>query len=291
MRATPLVELDLTLIANSAGATVVTANERLRRALLDAFAAAQLDAPPIFAIEEYLRARYDDLQRQADAKTLLSPLAQRLAWLQCAPTLDDLEPDEIYSEIADAWRTTQAWSIADRLGDFDDNENHRLFRDWALRYNDTAKARRWITEAELMPAVADAIRRRSISADSLLLIGFDVISSSMNRLIDAVRSVSKSVHFHHSKSIATHDVAYWEFDDSIDELNAAIRWADERIDRSDGTAAIVVPDAAADHDSIVGRLDALLSPSEPFATPDASPFNISGGVSLAGVPVVTDALQ
>ena len=294
MHPTTLLTLDDALIEHSAESIVITANDRLRAALIDAFAARGTDlASRTFHIDEYLRVRFAELSAQHDRRILLSPLAQRLAWIERTPALADVDPEHLYRGIADAWSTIHDWGLPEHLARFDDNENHRLFRDWAQRYDGMAKAQRWITEPELSSTVAGAIRRGAIGADSLVLVGFDVVWPSLRQLIDATESVGKRVDVHRPAVTRTTDAVYRTYDNPDRELSAAIRWARGLLDSGAATQTIgiVVPDASVDHDVLVGRLDALLHPADAYSVASDSRYNVSGGIALADVPVVADALR
>jgi len=291
MQATPLVQFDATLIQRSTDATIITANERLRRALIDVFADYARPTPRIYQLDEYLRVRFDAVPR-ADRSVLLSPLAQRLAWLQSAPIVDDIDPEQLYADVAAAWKLLHDWDLVRQLGQFDDNENHRLFGDWAQRYASAAESRGWVTACEITAIVANAIRQRTIDAEPLLLVGFDVVWPSLRHLLDAVQSASQTVELHRPDGRTPERIDLWSFADSAEELSAAIHWAAAAIGQGHPNTAvgIVVPDANVDHEAIVGRLDALLRPDTAYTAPGDGNFNISGGVTLADYPVIADAL-
>ena len=294
MRSTTLLTLDDALIERSAGAIVVTANDRLHTALIDAFVAHGPDhAPTILQLDHYLRARFAELSTRHEVGLLLTPLAQRLAWIERAPPLRDVDPEHLYREIASAWSTIHDWGLLDHLARFEDNESQRLFRDWAQRYNSVAEARNWVTEPELARIVADAVRRRTIHADSLVFVGFDVVSTSVQQLIDATRFSGGRADLHRVPMARARDVAFWTYDDSDRELGAAIRWAREVLDSDDATqtVCIVVPDASVDHDALVERLDAWLRPADAYPAASDSRYNVSGSITLVDVPVVADALR
>jgi ATP-dependent helicase/nuclease subunit B len=293
MRSTTFPTLEPALLERSDGAIVVTANDRLSAALTDAFATHGIDsAPRILPLGDYLRARFAELSSQQDVGLLLSPLAQRFAWIERAPLLPDFDPDNVYREIASAWSSVHDWNLLEHLGEFDDNENHRVFRDWAFRYIGAAKAHRWVTEAELAGIVSEAIRRGVIHADSLLLVGFDVVCTSLRRLIDAVRSAGRRVNVHRSSIAHASATVFWTYDDPDRELAAAIRWAGAIVDSDvSQTACIVVPDASVDHDALVGRLDDLLGTDDAYSVASDSRYNVSGGIPLGSLPVVADAIR
>jgi hypothetical protein len=56
------------------------------------------------------------------------------------PGLNGDRFDAIYDDVATAWQIVHDWDLAVGLQQFVDNDNHRLFRDWASRYRRAASA-------------------------------------------------------------------------------------------------------------------------------------------------------
>src|SRR4051812_10933357 len=98
MRRRPLVRLEDSLLSQCGASTIVTSNSRLKRAWLDAIDRQSLDSgarPRVFELGEYLRERYQDMAR-LQRRVLLSSEAERLVWLDLAPALDGLRPEDVY---------------------------------------------------------------------------------------------------------------------------------------------------------------------------------------------------
>ena len=295
------MELDDVLLRHCAAATVVTANDRLQRALRDAYdgycMASGLPTSPadrITTLSAYLRARYDALRsKRQDPRELLTVDAQRLIWLECSPQSADFDAEGLYDAIADAWRIQNDWGLADALAQFNDNENHRLFRHWAETYRRKAAINGWLTEPELPTIVADAVRTREIAAEPLLMLGFDVIPPSLQSLIDASEAAGQSIRIHKPSRPSAWHIEALSAADPQQELRAAIHWARNLLahTREAVSIGIVVPDLTDAHDQVARELDAILRPDEFEPDPATSPYNISGGIPLGSVPVVADALE
>ncbi len=298
MRARPLVQLDASRVPQFASSTIVTANARLKQAWGEAFelhriAGAAEQVPRVMELTEYLRECFALATVGIRYGRLLSREAERLAWIETAPRLEDFDAHDLQPRITDAWNLIHEWELLRALPLFDDNENHRLFRDWARRYNSYVQSRGWISEAELPSIIAAEIQAGRVVAEPLLLVGFDVVPPGLVRLLDAIRGVDVKAEFvdvQQSPARIRHIAAC---ENAEQELHAAIVWAKHVVQTASEPVSIgiVVPDATERYDRIVGHLDSLLRPDDPDAEPGNAPYNISGGVPLSDVAVVADALD
>ncbi len=297
MQPKPLITLDDVLLQYCSNGRIVTANERLATALLDAFerrarGGVDLPTPQVSTLDEYLRERYAELPPSL-SRTLLSAEAQRLVWLELTPELPDIDFDALYARVADAWRVMYDWQLSSLLDQFDDNENHRLYRDWAQFYLRAARQRGWITESEVPAAIEFAVREGHLAAEPLLLLGFDVVPPSVERMLDAYRSAGATIHRFEPTHPKNAHVVTASCADADQELRAAIHWAKSALTeaREPLSICIAVPNLVESHDRVVRQLDAILRPDDAEPSAATSPYNVSGGVSLGVVPVVADALD
>ncbi len=293
----PLIEIDDVLLRHCTTATVVTANERLQRAVRDAYdqlhPTLRTQSAPnarIATLDAYLRERFETLRC---GRTFLTADAQRLAWLECSPQAPDLDADSHYDRIAEAWHLIHDWELGGTLVQFNDNENHRLFHSWAEAYRRNADLNRWATQAELPAIIATAVQRREIPAQTLLLVGFDVVTPSLKRLIDAFQNAGESVRQHSTERPHADNIRAISTADPQQELRAAVHWAREILrDSPESTSiGIAVPDLVGSYDRITRELDAILRPDDIECEHATSPYNVSGGIALSSVPVVADALE
>jgi len=295
----PLITLDDVLLRYCSGDRIVTANERLAKALIaanDRHPRSKGGIAPasscISTLADYLRGRYLEIE-PTQSRTLLNTDAQRLVWLEHTPDVPDIDFVGLYPRIADAWRVMHDWALLPALEQFDDNENHRLFRDWSQLYLRTARSRGWMTEAEIPAAIEFAVRERRLHGETLLLIGFDVIPPSLDRMFDAYRSAGATVlRYETARAIETR-VAAVSCNDPDEELRAAVYWARtvQREACEPQSLCIAVPDLVESHDRVVRQLDAILRADDDSPAAATSPYNVSGGVPLSSVPVVADALD
>jgi len=301
MQAKPLVTLDEALLESCVGTMVVTANERLKDALIHAYDTYNVQrgllswpSARVSTLGAYLRDRYDTLTRTSSGDSvLLSDDAQRVVWLDHAPPSNGVSIEDLYPQIADAWRLIHDWELAPLLGQFSDNDNHRLFRDWASNYSRAAQTYGWLTAPELPALVAAAARNNDLPGEPLLLVGFDVLPPSLAAMIAAYRSTGFEARFHTSKSTPASSTKSIASETPEHELRAAIYWARSLLINANEPIAIgiVVPDLVDQHERVVCQLDAILRPNDPDPAPAQSPYNVSGGIALTGFPVIAAALD
>lgn len=311
------------LAALQAGATVITPNRRLARALKAAIdqarlAAAQADqaaavwaAADVLPWSAWLARSFDEArlaQPQADPRDpdLLSPLQQQVLWervIADSPALPMLRhPDAIAQTAAEAWSLLHEHAAASLLGRGAGpalNEDQDAFRTWAREFARRSRALNAITADELPAWLAAAVdARRWQPAARCVLAGFDRISPAQQRLLDALRAAGVTM-------------------DSAPEIDADAPAMPIRVACADGRAqwrtvaawararlaadpqariGIVVPDLGAQRAALVGALtDALapalrLSPQAQDRALAARPFNLSLGQPLAETPLVASAL-
>jgi probable DNA repair protein len=301
MLAKPLIHLDVALLHACQQATVITASERIRGALLHAYDAYHVGlglqtwrSARVVTLGAYLEQRHAELLRSAASdRVLLGAHAQRLAWLEHAPDSAEIDFDAIYDDIATAWQIVHDWDLADRLHQFVDNDNHRLLRDWAGRYSRAAERHRWLTEAELPEFIAAALRSRQLPAESAVFIGFDIVPPGIAHLIEALRSAGGTAQIVERRHAPVTQPTSATSDDPEQELDAAICWArDVLLDAERPVSVgIAVPDVIAQYDRIIRQLESGLRPANRNPDPALCPYNISGGIPLAALPVVSIALQ
>jgi ATP-dependent helicase/nuclease subunit B len=300
MQAKPLIRIDAGLIRLCETSTVVTANERQRAALITALAqhrrglgGAQPD-PRVDTLTGHLRSRFESLRlRGVTDLSLLGDSTQRLIWLERAPQISEFDADNLYPAAEAAWRLIHDWQLLPALKQFGDNENHRLFRRWAETYLRDAKAHRWLTEPELPAFISRAIENRELPAQSLLLFGFDVVSPSLKRFIEAHKNAGATINVFAGEHQRAAEVQAVAVNHAEQEIRAAIHWARNIVAHANEpvAVAIAVPSLVQSHDRIVRELDAILRPDDFDAQPGTSPYNISGGVPLGSVAVINDGLK
>jgi ATP-dependent helicase/nuclease subunit B len=289
------------------GATVITVNHRLARALRSRFNAHQIArgaaawrTPSIASFDAWCDARWDELVDggRHSGRHLPSEAQEAALWERIvdeSPEGDGLiQTGRTARQALEAWRLAAEWQLPiHAVSDAELNDDCRAFLGWARRYGRELAERAWVDRARLVERIAEAFGDGVIVAPTeIWLAGFDEPTPLQNHLFDAMRGHGARVHLFtppvHDATVAT--VA---LDDAHEELRCAARWARALLDRGEtGLIGIVVPQLQ----SMRARVDAVFSdhllPSSvlPDAAERVRPFNISSGRPLADYPIVASAL-
>ncbi|MCU0951318.1 MAG: PD-(D/E)XK nuclease family protein [Burkholderiaceae bacterium] len=302
-----------------AGATVITPNRRLARALKSAFDRAQLAAveagaaPTVWPAADVLpwsawlmRCAEDVRLRQPQPDRIdpdvLAPLQQQTLWERVIADSAALpmlrHPDAIAQTAAEAWRLLhEQGAFGALLGAAADphNEDQQAFRGWAREFARRCRTLNAITPDELPAWLVSALDGgRWQPPAPCVLAGFDRIAPVQQRVIDALRAAGTTVDVMTlADPAAIAAPRRLACADGRAQWRAAAEWARARL-QADPQAriGIVVPDLGAQREAIVVALTDALAPALRLA-PKASaarPFNLSLGRPLAETPLVTTAL-
>ena len=126
----------------------------------------------------------------------------------------------------------------------------------------------------------------------IMLAGFDALTPQQQAMFASLGESGITVE---DWQVRSHDANALRFDFASrdDELEAAARWARQRIeDGASGTVGIVVPGLAAVRHRVEAIFEDVFAPgaARPGAAEPGHAFNISLGRPLADVPVVSDGL-
>ena len=298
---------DLLARGHGAGVTVVTPNRRLAqeiRARFDAECASAgrsawetVDALPLGAFLERL---WDDALYSSLAATLplaISAEQEQAVWEEVVGGSRHgdglLAPAAAASQARDAWRIAHAWRLAPRLAQAPGNEDARAFAEWAARFQRVMDDRGLIDRARLADRIVPLLRDAALQKPRILALeGFDLMTPQARETLEALAAAGVEVRTvlppRREARVRRVCLAVEK-----DEVAAAARWARERLEaNARARIGVVVPDLARLREPVrrafaqVMRSDALL----PGTAPRALPFDLSLGRSLAGYPLVADAL-
>ena len=294
------------------GATVVTPNRRLARALVARHDEAQRAAG--LAVWPAARALPWDawlttLWQQAleadivpDGARLRTPVQAAHAWnrivaANAAPLIDARGAAVL---AADAWSIVHAWGASGESwrawagsGDVDDDAS--AFARWAARYAAALAASSSIDPAQLPDRLAAwATRIAALRGARFVLAGFIEFSPQQERLIAAL--VAAGAHIARENTLpAKPGLARLACGATPrDELALALAWARDRaLARPSATIGIVVEDLAGCRDEVQALADDIVCPALqwPAELETARPYNLSLGTALSDVPLVAAALD
>lgn len=291
--------------ALAAGAVIVTPNNRLARQAVMRHDAAQRSsgratwpaarALPWRALVEALWT--EAIARGADAVPI-PPAAALHAWQTIVSTEDRRLIDargaahaaaeayewfHAYRHDGESWQGWRAGGIADDTA---------AFARWATHYRDRLQTRGMVDRAEL----PDRLMRLGAAwpeGAPIALLGFGRMAPQQQRLLDALaaRGIDVSLLPPPARASERGRVACAS---PTDELARAFAFARAHAQRAlDARIGIVVQDLAARRSEAQALADEILAPGRlmPLAPHAQAPYDISLGVPLADVPIVTAALD
>jgi probable DNA repair protein len=291
------------LDAIAAGATIVTPNRRLARALRRHYERAQLAAglrawatPPILPYTEWVRVLWRSLP---DAIPVLDEAQS--AWLWTRVITDSrlllLDLPGAARMAAEAWRRLHAWREPGdswrswRAFDVEVPDDAARFAGWAEAYDRLRVRMDCVDDAIVADALAAApgagvgVRAR--------LIGFIELTRQQQRLIDALVARGAAIGVDTApRTESAPRVARTSAAHARDELHAVLSWARDRaLANVVADIGIVVPDLQARRSEVIALADEVLAPESLLAPGRARPYQVSLGIPLRDVPVIGSALD
>jgi probable DNA repair protein len=291
----------------AAGATIVTPNRRLARALKRDFDLAQRaagrtvwPAADILPWSAWLERTWEAFSRYEVASPVLTQAQEVALWERIVAESTDadglLDTVAVSRMARDAWAVQCAWRLTPGLqaqaGAL--HADGRAYLDWLREFRQQSAARGWLTTAELPDAIVARVRSRGeVRLPSLLLTGFDQATPQQRELAEALRAAGTAVEFRHP--CAMHGrVHRCEHPSPGDEL-AAVAFSARRLlaDAPGLRIGVVVPDLPRLRPLVVRAFDDALEPARCLPGRDRGPrpWNLSLGEPLARQPVVHTALS
>ncbi len=293
------------------GAVVVTPNRRLARVLLHQFDLAQREAgrhawptPTIVPYPTWLGMLWD-LALQGDAsiasELLLSPPQAAQLWRMVidAESLPLLDPQGAAGLAAEAWTLVHEWGAGGESWrawrrEGDPGDDAAVFARWAEAYRSELKRAGAHDLSQIPAALAPLAERFVARMGPTILAGFTEFSPQQERLCAALRACGARVQAQDTLPAVPGAVCRTVAASPRAELAAALSWARERaMQRARPRIGIVIENLAAQRDAVVALAEELLEPTAlvPGGASGPAPFEVSLGVPLAAVALVTAALD
>lgn len=280
------------------GATLITVNNRLARALLEHHEQRQIAAgrtvwqtPDILPLGAWLRRQYQHLLEQGHTPLrLLTPPQEQLLWEQVIrqqqPEL--LQPGAAARAAASAHGLMQQWRLPmQRIIQWGSPET-RAFAHWQQAFEQHCAKLVVLSPARLPGLLCE---HPEDGAD-LWLAGFDELAPDLRQLFATLAERGRRVFRLETpapRGIPRHLTA----NDAEEERRLIARWALARL-RANPAAriAIVCPDIAGQREPLRQVLQQTLDPAalQPGQATARAPFNFSLGLPLAAQPLSGDAL-
>jgi len=265
------------LSALAVGATLVTANRRLRRHWRNEFDAAQQAAghrawpsPAIVSWDDWLLEAHE---QSFSPQRLLSGFAERYLWEQIIPDQVLLDRPATARMASQAWALLCGWRVPLDHPSFHETEDAAAFAGWARAFSHQCAQNNCLSPATLADTVNPA-------AAELWLTGFDELTPQQQALLDRRGRPYFTADGPAGKAGSA---AVAEYPDAEAELRAAAAWAREAIEqRGASSAGIVVQDLAARRALVESIFRETLG---------GELYNISLGRPLTHYPLIAAALR
>ncbi len=298
--------------AFAAGATVVTPNRRLARALValhdrDERAAGRTAWPAVRVLpwEAWLAASWEETLAAGvftDDTRLRTRLQAAHAWSQivAGEGMSLIDPRGAAAHALDAWTLVHAWGAGGDSwrawgGNDGADDDCATFARWANRYRRELQDANAIDPAEFPDWLcARAHSIPSLRTAAVAFAGFVEFSPQQERLLEALTTAGANVTREGTLPSARGRIRRASGATPRDEIARALAWARERaIANPDAAIAIVVEDLAARRDEIRALADDILCPSLQWPGGESlpRPYNLSLGTALSDVPLVAVALD
>jgi len=300
------------LRAIAAGATVVTPNRRLARAIVALYDQGERDdgrvvwsAARALPWDAWLPTLWQDAVASGaapDELRLRSPLQAAHAWrrIVAAHATPLVDRDGAAALAAEAWSTLYAWGEGGESwrawadGDADDDDRAAFAR-WASRYARGLAADRAVDPAQLADRLGPWVDRlRGLRGSSVVLAGFAELSPQQERFRAALAAAGVDVTRQGALPVTSGRVRHAKGTTPDDEIGQALAWARDRaLADPAATIGIAVADLASRRDAIRARAEDILCPALqwPGGEDAPRPYNLSLGAPLASAPLVAVALE
>ena len=270
----------------SAGATVITPNNRLSNQLLHDYYLQQKsiieDKPHCMPYQAFLRDLYNQV-RHSHAHTihpiLLSKFQERHLWRQIITNQNNYPCNEgLLNEIQEAWTRCQHWQIDMENPLFLNTHQTRQFQKWQTQLQQALTRLGAITEEQLLHQV---LRYKEVfNALSVIWVCFDDFTPQQRTLQQTFDTKGCQQHYYDlaPKPINTE---YYAAHDRQDECWQMIDWLKSRIASGEKRIGVVVPDLQAQYRPLQRLLQRHIPEDQ---------FSISLGKPLTDYSLVTHAL-
>jgi probable DNA repair protein len=235
------------------------------------------------------------LDRQAGrtAGRWLPGAAARLVWeriaAQDAATAHLVSPGLLGRSAYESWRRVHAFEIPLQAVAGEDRPEARTFARWASAYSDWLDRHQWVDESLAVARVDPAS-----AGPALEFVGFDSLTPAQQAFVARLDRAGVSV-THRSSPPRQGSVTRVECRDRAAEIDAAARWAAQRLDGRAGIRlAIVVPGLSAARDEVRRIVERVLAPDATVAggpAPESRAFELAAARPLSARPLVAAALE
>ncbi|MDE1984515.1 MAG: PD-(D/E)XK nuclease family protein [Gammaproteobacteria bacterium] len=306
-----LLQQGAILGALAGGATVVTAGERLARAVQWAYAEAQQaegrqawERPHALSWNAFLAdlwSAHDEGGNRGDtspaaALRLLSAIQSEALWEAVVRASGAgsglLQPRAAAQAAQEAWELCHAYRLDPARFAHSGNTDAEQFAAWATAFRERCRRERWLDSAQMPEQLAEWMRAGGLPLPPrVVFAGFHEWAPQQQQFLQSLRDAGCDALCLEAEAGEPDRLRRVSCADSEHELRTAARWAAALLEQNSAARiGIVVHDLAANSERVKRTLDDALCPSARLGQQPERPYNLSLGRPLADAPVINDGL-
>ncbi len=293
------------LAAAEQGASIITANKRSARTLLDAYARMRHQreetvwrTPDIVSWDGFVLRMWNDLlySGAGPRAILLNGSQERRLWEQvvgpdCGALLN---PAATAENAAEAWRLSKQYAIPLDGALYKARAESAAFASWAAQFETECRRGGWLDSASVCDVLSASARAGQLAIRrKIVLVGFDHFTPQQQTLLGGMRDAGADIQSVEQVGSEEAEACVVTAPDQDEEIRAAATWARRKLETDPAAKiGIVVPSL----EPLRARLESIfLATMHPEQLPAGAPrrnraFEISLGAPLAEQPLVAAAL-
>ena len=308
---TPLFDITPLHHALAQGQLILTPNQRLARAIQQAWALhwnqqgkKTWDPAPVYAIDHWLASCWQDLRDAAFEPALIGTLApehtELFLWSQIIGA-DERTPTQGsiigFARLArQARQYLELWQVADTDAKqtepwLADHQGYQLLQRWTPQFRSAMTAGKLLTQEQILDLIEQGFATATLpKSDIIHLVGFQNLPPKQRQLLETAADTIVEL----TPSPQTSHCQIAVLADSDTEISRAAQWALEQLqNQPQQRIGIVFPDLTRIRDRVERQFRSILQPEYCLpGTPNTPPpFNMSAGMPLAQTPLIQAALK
>lgn len=287
------------LIALTKNSIILTPNERLSRRLHRVFAeqmqtqkSSVWPMPSIMSLSTWHQQLYQTaIEQQLIKEVLLSHAQYTEVWHQIIDKFliekKFLEPPQTVMEMMSAWQILKQWQVNYKDITFTNTEEAKLFDQCASYVDKTLRKNNWLALDEIADRLCQLpLKSLMPNVNKIILFGFDEITPQSQALFDHLKRCAFEMENIDWEIPAINTTVH--VTPSLEqEYYAMANWAHTQLMNGMQQITCIVPDLTSSRDLIARIFNEVFYPNALFENYSASKhFNISGGNSLASLPMI-----
>lgn len=305
-----LLQQETILDALNRGATVVTAGERLARAVQWVYAESQQAAgqlawerPKVLPWPAYLAKLWAACEIVTPAGAAPSAFPRVLSAIQAETVWESvirrsgaafslLQPRLAARAAQEAWTLCHSYRLDPEGFVASGSADAEQFSAWARAFGERCRSENWLDAAELPERLSQWLHTDGLLPPKhVVFAGFYEWTPRQQQFLQGLRGAGWEAERLEPDAMLSVNACRVSCMDGNHELQVAARWAGALLERNPAARiGIVVHDLAACAQRLQRALDDALCPSARLGGQAVRPYNLSLGRALAGTPVIHDAL-